>query len=76
MKKFWWLFLGLFIMIVGGWFYFRYKYNTQSKVVDRFIYNQATQKWEEYKSEDIIGKDRETIIEILAKAAEQLLLSL
>lgn len=75
MKRFWWLLLGALILIIGGFFYFKQKHNEQGKVGERFIYNQATQKWEKYDGEDIFGKDRGSIVEIFAIAAEQLLLS-
>lgn len=60
MKRFWWLFLGLFIVIISGFFYFKHKHNTQNQVGEHFIYNQATQKWEKFGNKDVVSEDRES----------------
>jgi hypothetical protein len=76
MKRFWWLIILLLVLVGIPFFYLKKEQIFQKIEAGQFLYYQETQKWEKYDGEDVIGEDRKSIIEIIAKSASQLLLSL
>ena len=75
MKKFWGLIV-LFLVITGVLYYYIDRQTLQSTENSQFIYDQETQKWERYDSEDVVSEDRESIIQRIANAAARLFFTL
>lgn len=65
MKK--WFVLGtvVFVLGIGGFIYFRQRFNQQN-TNSKLIYNTETQKWEKYSYEDPTEADREVFLEVMA----------